>query len=103
MLIFGIISSVSKEVKEMANIKSQIKRIETNEKARQRNAAAKSACRTAMKKVRKAVEAKDLALAETLLNEAYALLDKAVSKGIYVKNTVARKKAEIAHLVDSIR
>ena len=45
----------------MANIKSQIKRNKTNEKARQRNASAKSAIRTSMKKVRLAVEAKDLA------------------------------------------
>lgn len=87
----------------MANIKSQIKRIATSEKARVRNAAAKSACRTAMKKVRLAVEAKDLEKATALVSEAYKLLDKAVNKGIYAKNTVARKKAEMAHLLDSIR
>ena len=45
----------------MANIKSQIKRNKTNEKARQRNASAKSAIRTSIKKVKLAVEAKDLA------------------------------------------
>ena len=39
----------------MANIKSQIKRIGTNEKARQRNASAKSAVRTAIKKEKAAV------------------------------------------------
>ena len=44
----------------MANIKSQIKRNKTNEKARQRNASAKSAIRTSIKKVKLAVEAKDL-------------------------------------------
>ena len=48
----------------MANIKSQIKRNRTNEEARERNKAAKSAIRTSMKKVRVAVEAKDLAKAE---------------------------------------
>lgn len=87
----------------MANIKSQIKRIETSEKARQRNAAIKSSVRTSVKKVRKAVEAKDLANATELLNKAYALIDKAVTKGVYVKNTAARKKAELARLVDTIR
>ena len=50
----------------MANIKSQIKRIVTNEKARVRNSSAKSAMRTAIKKVKLAVEAKDLAKAEVL-------------------------------------
>ena len=51
----------------MANIKSQIKRNRTNEEARKRNASKKSAVRTAMKKVRLAVEAKDLAKAEEAL------------------------------------
>ncbi len=87
----------------MANIKSQEKRNKTNEKARQRNASAKSALRTAIKKVKKAVEAKDLALAETLTKEAYSLIDKSVSKGIQHENTAARQKAEIANLVNSIR
>ena len=43
----------------MANIKSQIARIKTNEKARQMNASFKSSMRTAIKAVRKAVEAKN--------------------------------------------
>ena len=66
----------------MANIKSQVKRIKTNEKANARNSALKSALRTASKKVRLAVEAKDLAKAETALREAVALIDKSVSKGV---------------------
>ena len=87
----------------MANIKSQIKRIGTNEKARQRNASAKSAIRTAMKKVRLAVEAKDLAKAEELLNKAFRLIDKSVSDGIQHKNTAARQKSEVSRLVDSVK
>ena len=55
----------------MANIKSQIKRNRTNELARERNKAAKSALRTAMKKVRVAVEAKDLPAAEAALVNAF--------------------------------
>ena len=87
----------------MANIKSQIKRIGTNEKARQRNASAKSAIRTASKKVRLAVEAKDLAKAEELLKAAFRLIDKSVSDGVQHKNTAARQKAEISRLVNSIK
>ena len=87
----------------MANIKSQIKRIKTNEKARQRNASAKSAIRTSMKKVRLAVEAKDLAKAEELLNAAFRLIDKSVSDGVQHKNTAGRQKAELSRLVNSIR
>jgi small subunit ribosomal protein S20 len=87
----------------MANIKSQIKRNATNEKARQRNASAKSAVRTSIKKVKVAVTEKDLVKAEALLKEAYRLIDKSVSDGIQHENTAARQKAEIAKLVDSIR
>ena len=87
----------------MANIKSQIKRNITNEKARQRNAAAKSALRTASKKVKLAVEAKDLKLAEALLVKAFSLIDKSVSDGVQHKNTAARQKATLSNLVNSIR
>ncbi len=86
----------------MANIKSQEKRIRTSEKARQRNASAKSAVRTAIKKVRKACEAKDVENAKTLMDQAYRLIDKSVSKGIQHANTAARQKAEIAKLVNAI-
>ena len=87
----------------MANIKSQIKRIGTNEKARQRNASAKSAIRTAMKKVRLAVEAKDLAKAEEALKAAFRLIDKSVNDGVQHKNTAARQKAELSRLVNSLK
>ena len=87
----------------MANIKSQIKRNRTNEKARQRNVSAKSAVRTAMKKVRLAVEAKDLAKAEEALKVAFRLIDKTVSDGIQHQNTAARQKGELQRLVNSIK
>lgn len=87
----------------MANIKSQIKRNRTNEKARQRNASAKSAIRTASKKVRLAVEAKDLAQAEELLLKAFSLIDKSVSDGVQHQNTASRQKASLQRLVNSIK
>ncbi len=87
----------------MANIKSQIKRIGTNEKAHQRNISAKSAIRTAVKKVKAAVEAKDVKAAEELLNKAFTLIDKSVSDGIQHKNTAARQKSELSNLVNSIK
>ena len=59
----------------MAQIKSQMKRIITNEKARQRNVSIRSEVRTASKKVRVAVEAKDLAAAEQALKVAVKLID----------------------------
>ncbi len=87
----------------MANIKSQIKRNRTNEIARQRNKAAKSAIRTSIKKVRAAVEAKDLAASEAALVEAFRLIDKSVSDGIQHKNTASRQKGEIQRLVNSLK
>lgn len=87
----------------MANIKSQIKRVGTNEKARVRNASAKSAMRTAIKKVKVAVEAKDLAKAESLSAEAFRLIDKSVSDGVQHQNTAARQKGEIQRLINSIK
>ena len=87
----------------MANIKSQIKRNRTNEEARKRNASATSACRTAAKKVRLAVEAKDLAKAEEALKVAFRLIDKTVSDGIQHENTAARQKGELQRLVNSIK
>ena len=87
----------------MANIKSQIKRNRTNEKARLRNKAAKSAIRTEIKKVRVAVEAKNLAEAEKALLSAFRLIDKSVSDGVQHKNTASRQKSEISKLVNSLK
>ena len=87
----------------MANIKSQIKRNRTNEEARLRNKAAKSAIRTAIKKVRVAVEAKNLEEAEKALVVAIRLIDKSVSDGVQHKNTANRQKSEIQRLVNSLK
>ena len=86
----------------MANIKSQKKRILTNEKARLRNNSYKSELKTLIRKVESAVESgnKDDA-AETLRN-ASRKLDKAVSKGVLHKNTAANKKSGLAKKVAKI-
>jgi small subunit ribosomal protein S20 len=80
----------------VANIKSQIKRIKTNEKARLRNKAVKSSLRTAVRKFRVAAEAGDAATASTELQNASRALDKAVSKGVIHKNQAANKKSAMA-------
>lgn len=87
----------------MANIKSQIKRNKTNEKARIRNASIKSSVRTASKKVKEAVAKGDLAAAEALLKEAFKLIDKSYNDGVQPKNTVARQKASLQNLVNNIK
>ena len=86
----------------MANIKSQIKRIKTNEKARQRNKSVRSALKTAIRRFRTAVDAgdKDTALAE--LKTASRDLDKAVSKGVIHSNQAANRKSAMAQRVSAL-
>ena len=86
----------------MANIKSQVKRIKTNEKARLANASFKSSMRTAIKAVEAAVKAGDKELAVKLLTVAYSKIDKSVSRGIQHRNTAARQKAQLSALVNTL-
>ncbi len=84
----------------MANIKSQLKRIKTNEKARQRNKSVKSAVRTAVRRFREAVAAGDTEKATELSRAATRALDKAASKGVIHKNQAANRKSAIAKRVN---
>ncbi|GHH87332.1 30S ribosomal protein S20 [Streptomyces sulfonofaciens] len=87
----------------MANIKSQIKRIKTNEKARQRNKAVKSSLKTAIRRTREAVAAGDVEKATAASRDAARKLDKAVSKGVIHKNQAANKKSALASKVASLK
>ena len=83
----------------MANIKSQIKRIRTNEKARQRNVAVRSALKTTVRRFRTAAESGDAAAATAALEVAAKALDKAASKGVIHKNQAANRKSGMAKQV----
>ncbi|MGW0733851.1 30S ribosomal protein S20 [Streptomyces sp. NPDC002851] len=87
----------------MANIKSQIKRNKTNEKARLRNKAVKSSLKTAIRKTREAAAAGDVEKATVALRDASRELDKAVSKGVIHKNQAANKKSALASKVASLK
>ena len=80
----------------MANIKSQIKRIKTNEKARQRNKATKSALKTSIRRFREAAATGDTAKSVELARVANRQLDKAASSGVIHKNQAANRKSAIA-------
>ncbi|MFD2839154.1 30S ribosomal protein S20 [Populibacterium corticicola] len=86
----------------MANIKSQIKRIRTNEIARQRNNAYKSELKTLVRKVREAVAAGDKEAASAALVVASRKLDKAVSKGVIHRNQAANRKSALAKAVAAL-
>ena len=80
----------------MANIKSQIKRNRTNEKARLRNKSVKSSLKTHIRKFRDAADSGDSAKAQELAREACRQLDKAVSKGVIHANQAANRKSAIS-------
>ena len=86
----------------MANIKSQIKRITTNEKARLRNKSVKSELKTHIRRVREAVAGGDKDAANTALVSATRKLDKAVSKGVIHANQAANKKSALAKSVATL-
>ncbi len=80
----------------MANIKSQIKRVKTNNKAQARNKSVSSSVKTAVRKFREAVAKGDAATTTAELRAASKALDVAVSKGVIHRNTAANKKSSMA-------
>ena len=86
----------------MANIKSQIKRIETNRKAEARNKAVRTELKSAVKAAREASANGDKKAAEAALKNANRKLDKAVSKGVLHKNQAANRKGAIAKKVAAL-
>jgi small subunit ribosomal protein S20 len=85
----------------VANIKSQMKRVKTNEKRRQRNKSVKSAVRTSIRRFREAVEAGDAEQITERQRRAGRALDKAASKGVIHRNQAANKKAAMARRVNA--
>ena len=86
----------------MANIKSQKKRILTNERRRQRNQSVRSSLRTAVRGFREAVDAGEKDKAADLLVATSRKLDKAASAGVIHKNQAANKKSALALALNKI-
>ncbi|WP_062355695.1 30S ribosomal protein S20 [Bacillus kwashiorkori] len=86
----------------MANIKSAIKRINTNETKRVLNKSAKSDMRTAIKQVELAIVNNDASAAKTALPVAIRKIDKAVTKGLIHKNAAARHKSRLQVAVNKL-
>lgn len=80
----------------MPNIKSQIKRLRQSERRRLRNKAVKSEVKTYIKKFEAAVQSGDVKAAEEALKVVQKKIDKGRSKGVFHKNTAARKVAKLA-------
>lgn len=85
----------------MANIKSQKKRILTNEKRRVRNRDARTALKTYIKRFNAAVAGDDADLAQAEFQTASRALDRAACAGFIHRNNAANKKSSMALRLNS--
>ena len=80
----------------MPTTKSAAKALRQTKKVTMRNIKVKDDVKTLLKKIRKAVAAKqETAKTEEMLRQAQKMLDKAVKRGVIKKNTGARKLSRI--------
>lgn len=86
----------------MANIKSAKKRILVIQTKTLRNKSIKSRVKTCIKKVDLAIAQGDKASAEEALKIAISEISKAASKGIFHKNTAARKISRLTKAVNKL-
>ena len=82
--------------------KSARKRMRQNVVRRMRNRHMKTTIRTMTKKVREAVQQRDVEGAKEALSRAIPLIDKAVSKGVLHWRNAARKVSRLSKLVNSL-
>lgn len=87
----------------MPNIKSQIKRLRQAEKRRLRNKSIKSEVKTYIKKFEAALSSGNLEEAEKAFALAQKKIDKAVSKGVFHKNTGSRKVSKLAQKLAELK
>ena len=86
----------------MANIKSAMKRNRQNEKRRIRNRKVKSSMRTAVKRLRAAIDARDAEGANQHLPVAVRLVQRAASKGVIHANTASSKVSRLAKRIKAM-
>ena len=86
----------------MANSPSARKRALQGESNRQRNRAYRSRMHTAVKRLRKAIEAQDSVKARLLLSETISVVDATAAKGVIHPNVAARTKSRLARAVDAL-
>lgn len=86
----------------MAGNPSAMKRQRQNAAQREQNRKAKSTVRTAVKKFKESVEAEDTTAAAERLKLAVSLIDTNTRKGLYHKNTAARKKSRLTAMYNKL-
>lgn len=83
----------------MANIGSQVKRIQRSERERLENRHARGAVRTHFRRLERAVDAGEQAAIADEHRQLVSRIDKAVQKGAMHANNGARKKSRAARLL----
>lgn len=86
----------------MANIASARKRARQAVKRNAQNTSQRSTYRTAIKAVRKAINAGDKAAATKVLQESQSVIDRIADKRILHKNTASRYKSRLAAAVKAM-
>ena len=86
----------------MANSAQARKRARQAEAARQHNAGQRSAFRTAVKKVLKAIEAGDKTAAQAVYQESISVIDRIADKKIFHKNKAARHKSRLSSAIKAL-
>jgi small subunit ribosomal protein S20 len=86
----------------MANSAQARKRARQAEATRQRNASQKSALRTAVKKVKKAIAAGDKAAASEVFRQSQAVIDRVADKRVVHKNLASRTKSRLAQAIKAL-
>lgn len=86
--------NLQREVNNLPNIKSAIKRVKVTEKKNLRNRMVKSAMKTQLKKFETAVSANEADA--KILSATQSAVDRAMAKGVIHKNAANRKKARLA-------
>jgi small subunit ribosomal protein S20 len=82
----------------VANIHSQIKRIQRSERERQENLRYTSRVKTYFRRLEQAMSTGDRAAADAEFTELQRTIDKAVKRGALHRNTGARKKSRAERL-----
>ncbi|MFC1828752.1 30S ribosomal protein S20 [Thermodesulfobacteriota bacterium] len=86
----------------MANHKSAEKRARQNLNRRMRNKVSKTRVKNVIKEVQDAVNENSPETAQSKLNAAKSVIDRAAKKGVIHKNTAARKISRLSKRVDAI-
>lgn len=82
---------------------SALKRAKQNEKRSFRNLHVRSTVKSTVKKLREAVEGKDVEGAQKALAKVIPVIQKACTKGVYHRNTSSRKISRLTREVNALK